>query len=55
MVLKRITIDKHCRAVLQIPAFLRDKFGMENGDYADVDHDGEGKIIVIPPKKKGGS
>lgn len=46
----KLAIDKKGRTNVKIPAFLRDKFGLKNGDFVDVDTDGT-KIIIYVDKE----
>ena len=46
----KIYVDKKGRTGVKIPAFLRDKFKLENGDCVDVDTD-ETRIIITMLKK----
>jgi AbrB family looped-hinge helix DNA binding protein len=46
----RVNRDKQNRVYIYLPAFLRDKFDLQNGDKVDVDTDGTS--ITINPKKK---
>lgn len=46
----KLAIDKKGRTNVKIPAFLRDKFGLKNGDCVDIDTDGT-RIIITPLKK----
>jgi AbrB family looped-hinge helix DNA binding protein len=46
----RINRDQKQRVSIYLPAFLRDKFDLQNGDKVDVDTDG--KYIIIKPKLK---
>lgn len=46
----RVNRDKKNRVYIYLPAFLRDKFDLQNGDKVDIDTDGEN--IIITPKKK---
>jgi AbrB family looped-hinge helix DNA binding protein len=48
----RINRDIKNRVSIYLPAFLRDKFDLQNGDKVDVDTDG--KTIIITPKTKWG-
>jgi bifunctional DNA-binding transcriptional regulator/antitoxin component of YhaV-PrlF toxin-antitoxin module len=43
----KISVDKKGRTGLKIPAFLRDKFQLKNGDCVDVDTDGTRIIVTI--------
>jgi AbrB family looped-hinge helix DNA binding protein len=45
----RVTREKGGRTYVYIPAFLRDKFDLQNGDKVDVDTDGVN--IILRPKK----
>ncbi len=45
MVKHKVFRDKSGRTCLYIPAFLRDKFKLRNGDPVEIDTDGE-KIIL---------
>lgn len=46
----RINRDIKNRVSIYIPAFLRDKFDLQNGDLVEIDTDGEN--IIIKPKTK---
>jgi AbrB family looped-hinge helix DNA binding protein len=48
----RINRDKNNRVSIYLPAFLRDKFNLQNGSLVDIDTDG--KSIIITPKNKNG-
>lgn len=48
----RINRDKNNRVSIYLPAFLRDKFNLQNGSLVDIDTDG--KNIIITPKNKNG-
>ncbi|SFT78506.1 looped-hinge helix DNA binding domain-containing protein, AbrB family [Methanosarcina thermophila] len=48
----RINRDKNNRTSIYLPAFLRDKFNLQNGSLVDIDTDG--KNIIITPKNKNG-
>jgi AbrB family looped-hinge helix DNA binding protein len=41
----RVSVDKQNKASVYIPAFLRDKFDIKNGDMVEVDTDGA-RIIM---------
>jgi AbrB family looped-hinge helix DNA binding protein len=43
----RVNRDKQNRVYIYLPAFLRDKFNLQNGDKVEVDTDGERIIITI--------
>jgi AbrB family looped-hinge helix DNA binding protein len=42
----RVNRDKQEKVAIYIPAFLRDKFNFQNGDYVEVDTDGTRIIIT---------
>lgn len=46
----KIFRDKNGNTNIHIPAFVRDTFNMQSGEYADLVIDGD-KIIVTPPKR----
>lgn len=43
----RVNLGKRKQATVNIPAYLRDKFKMCNGDRVEVDTDGERIIIIM--------
>jgi AbrB family looped-hinge helix DNA binding protein len=45
----RVNRDKKNRTYIYLPAFLRDKFDLQNGDKVEVDTDGAN--IILKPKK----
>jgi AbrB family looped-hinge helix DNA binding protein len=46
MAVATITRDKENRISLRLPAFLRDKFDLQNGDKVEIDTDGTRIIIT---------
>lgn len=40
--------DNSGRTCFYIPAFLRDKFDLQNGDFVEVDTDGKRIILSFP-------
>lgn len=46
---RKITMTYNNRAFLCIPAYLRDKFGLQKGSIVDVT-DREGQIVITPIK-----
>jgi len=46
----RVKRDKQNRVYIYLPAFLRDKFNLQNGDKIGIDTDGY--RIIITPKRK---
>jgi AbrB family looped-hinge helix DNA binding protein len=44
----RVKKDKQNRVYIYLPAFLRDKFNLQNRDTVDIDTDGS--HIIITPK-----
>jgi bifunctional DNA-binding transcriptional regulator/antitoxin component of YhaV-PrlF toxin-antitoxin module len=47
----RVTKDKQNKVSVYFPAFLRDKFDLQNGDTVEVDTDGT-RIIMTPKHKR---
>lgn len=47
MVARKIMISSNNHALLCIPAYLRDKFGLKKGSMVDI-IDEEGKIVITP-------
>lgn len=45
----RVNRDKKNRVYIYLPAFLRDKFDLQNGDKVEVDTDGTN--IILKPKQ----
>lgn len=46
----KIRQDKKKRTFVTIPAFLRDHFGIENGDEVSIDIENE-QIVIVHLKK----
>jgi AbrB family looped-hinge helix DNA binding protein len=53
MVKMRVTRDTKGRTSVYIPSFIRDQYGIQNGDVMDVDTNGK-EIIMTPLKLKVG-
>lgn len=51
MTRRKITMTESNRAFLCIPAYLRDKFGLQKGSTVDVT-DEDGKIVITPIKEQ---
>jgi AbrB family looped-hinge helix DNA binding protein len=45
----RVNRDKQNRVYIYLPAFLRDKFDLQNGDIVEIDTDGT--HIILTPRK----
>ena len=49
---RKITMTYNNRAFLCIPAYLRDKFGLQKGSVVDVTDDGN-SIVITPIMENG--
>lgn len=50
MATRKITVSAQNHALLCIPAYLRDKFGLQKGSIVDVT-DNEDSIVITPVKE----